>query len=166
MADPTTHEISDLLKENRSFPPSDAFRAQANVRDAGIYERAERDPEGFWAEAARDMSGGACHCDLAFQGGEPIGIATWYWTYKSFRALKSLYVEDLYVRPAFRGQGLGRQFLVQLAQKARAAHGLMEWRVLDWNAPAIAFYQGLGARLAPEWRDCRLEGQALERLAS
>jgi len=42
----------------------------------------------------------------------------------------------------------------------------MEWRVLDWNAPAIAFYQGLGARLAPEWRDCRLEGQALERLAS
>jgi len=55
MADPTTHEISDLLKENRSFPPSDAFRAQANVRDAGIYERAERDPEGFWAGFASEL---------------------------------------------------------------------------------------------------------------
>ena len=116
--------------------------------------------------ARRDMFGQACSCELAFQGDEPAGIATWFWTYKSFRALKSLYVEDLYVRPGFRGRGLGRQLLVRLAQKARGVQGLMEWRVLDWNAPAIAFYQSLGARLVPEWKDCRLEGEALERLAS
>ena len=115
-------------------------------------------------QAVRDMFGAACHCELAFQNGEPVGIATWFWTYKSFRAVKGLYVEDLYVKPAYRGKGLGRQFLVRLAREARAAGGLLEWRVLDWNKPAIAFYQSLGARLIPEWLDCRLEGEGLERL--
>ena len=145
---------------------SDSAAIVALLREFADFEKLS---DGFSLteeQVRRDMFGDACQCELAFLGEEAIGIATWFWTYKSFRALKSLYVEDLFVRPAFRGQGLGRQFLVQLAQKARAAHGLMEWRVLDWNAPAIAFYQGLGARLAPEWRDCRLEGQALERLAS
>jgi len=116
-------------------------------------------------QAVRDMFGAACHCELAFFESEPVGIATWFWTYKSFRAVKGLYLEDLYVKPAYRGRGLGRQFLARLAEKARAAHGLMEWRVLDWNKPAIAFYEGLGARLVPEWVDCRLEGAALERLS-
>src|SRR5256885_4192677 len=87
----------------------------------------------------RDMFGAACHCELAFNGAQPVGIATWFWTYKSFRALKGLYLEDLYVKPDCRGQGLGRKILVHLANKARAAQGLMEWRVLNWNAPAIAF---------------------------
>jgi GNAT superfamily N-acetyltransferase len=117
-------------------------------------------------QVRRDMFDQACQCELAFQGDEAVGIATWFWTYKSFRAVKGLYVEDLYVKPVFRGRGLGRRFLARLARKAHAVQGLMEWRVLDWNAPAIAFYQGLGARLVPEWKDCRLEGQALERLAS
>jgi len=150
----------------RGAGPSDSAAIVALLQELAAYEKLLDHFTLTEDQVRRDMFGQACHCELAFQDEKAVGVATWFWTYKSFRALKSLYVEDLYVRPAFRGQGLGRQFLVRLAQKARAAHGLMEWRVLDWNAPAIAFYQGLGARLAPEWRDCRLEGQALERLAS
>jgi diamine N-acetyltransferase len=112
------------------------------------------------------MFGAACHCELAFSGAEAAGIATWFWTYKSFRGQRGLYLEDLYVRPQFRGQGLGRRFLGELAGRARAAGGHMEWRVLDWNAPAIAFYESLGARLVPQWVDCRLEDAALEKLVS
>ncbi|HYJ34529.1 MAG TPA: GNAT family N-acetyltransferase [Rhizomicrobium sp.] len=148
----------------RAALPSDASAIVALLRELAAYEKLQEHFTLNEAEVLRDMFGAACHCELAFQNGEPVGIATWFWTYKSFRAVKGLYVEDLYVKPAYRGKGLGRQFLVRLAQEARAAAGLLEWRVLDWNKPAIAFYQSLGARLIPEWVDCRLEGEGLERL--
>ena len=154
----------------RTATPSDSSAIVALLRELAEYEKIL--DQFFLTEALvrRDMFGQAghqaCHCDLAFDGDEPVGIATWFWAYKSFRAVKSLYLEDLYVKPSHRGRGLGRRFFVRLAQQARAAQGLMEWKVLDWNAPAIAFYQSLGAKLVPEWRDCRLEGEALERLAS
>lgn len=117
------------------------------------------------AEVARDMLGDGCHCELAFRDGEPAGIATWFWIYMSFRARRGIYLEDLFVRPEARGQGLGKTLLAHLAAKARAANGYMEWRVLDWNEPALAFYQELGARPVPQWLNYRLEGDALERLA-
>ena len=147
----------------RAAAPSDSAAIVALLKELAGFEHLLDHFTLTEEQARRDMFGQACHCELAFAGKEPAGIATWFWTYKSFRALKSLYLEDLYVRPAFRGKGLGRKFLVHLAQKARG--GLMEWRVLDWNATAIAFYESLGARLMPEWKDCRLEGEALERLA-
>ena len=150
----------------RAAMPSDAAAIVALLKELAGYEKLLDHFTLTEEQARHDMFGQACHCDLAYAGEEAVGIATWFWTYKSFRALKSLYLEDLYVRPAFRGQGLGRQFLVHLAQKARDARGLMEWRVLDWNATAIAFYESLGARIMPEWKDCRLEGEALERLTS
>lgn len=150
----------------RAATPSDSSAIVALLRELAEYEKIL--DQFFLTEdlVRRDMFGAACHCDLAFDGDEPVGIATWLWTYKSFRAVKCLYLEDIYVRPSHRGRGLGRQFFVRLAQQAKAAQGLMEWKVLDWNAPAIGFYQSLGARLMLEWRDCRLEGAALERLAS
>jgi GNAT superfamily N-acetyltransferase len=146
----------------RAAQPSDASTIVALLREFAAFEKLLDQFSLTEEQVLRDMFGAACHCELAFLKREPAGIATWFWTYKSFRALKGLYVEDLYVKPAYRGRGLGRQFLVRLAHDARA--GLLEWRVLDWNAPAIAFYEGLGARLIPEWVDCRLEGPALERL--
>jgi len=154
--------MSDFLI--RAAQPSDASAIVALLRELAAYEKLLEHFTLNEDEVLRDMFGAACHCELAFQNGEPVGIATWFWTYKSFRAVKGLYVEDLYVKPAYRGKGLGRQFLVRLAHEARAAGGLLEWRVLDWNKPAIAFYQSLGARLIPEWVDCRLEGEGLERL--
>jgi GNAT superfamily N-acetyltransferase len=114
----------------------------------------------------RDMLGNACHCDLAFVGDAACGIATWFWTYKSFRARRGLFVEDLYVRPEFRGRGLGKTLLSALAAKARAGGGFLEWQVLDWNVPSIAFYQSLGATPVQDWLTYRLEGEELGRLAS
>jgi GNAT superfamily N-acetyltransferase len=110
-----------------------------------------------------DMLGQACCTDLVFVGHEPAGIATWFWSYNSFRPARALYVEDLYVRPDFRGRGLGRQLLMLLASKAHEAGGYLQWQVLDWNTPSIEFYKSLGAVLMPEWINCRLQGEALER---
>jgi GNAT superfamily N-acetyltransferase len=150
----------------RAATPADAPAIVALLRDLAAYEKMQ-DHFALTDEAVRrDMLGAVCHCDLAFAGDEAAGIASWFWTYKSFGAARVLYVEDLYVKPQYRGRGLGRQLLVCLAGRARQANGFLEWRVLDWNEPAIAFYKSLGARLVPEWLDCRLEGTALEKLAS
>ena len=115
---------------------------------------------------ARDMLGQVCQCDLVFVDGEAAGVATWFWTYKSFRAARGIFLEDLYVRPAFRGKGLGKALIAHLAAKAHAANGFMEWQVLDWNTPSIEFYKSLGADLLPEWITCRLDREALARMAS
>src|SRR3954463_3427509 len=105
----------------RAAQTSEASAIVALLRELAAYEKLLEHFTLKEAEVLRDMFGGACHCELAFQNGEPVGIATWFWTYRSFRALKGLYLEDLYVRPAYRGKGLGRQFLVRLAGQARAA---------------------------------------------
>ena len=105
----------------RAGIPSDAAAIVALLRELAAYEKILHGFTLTEDQAARDMFGAACHTELAFHGTEAVGIATWFWTYKSFRALKGLYLEDLYVKPAFRGRGLGRQFLVRLAEKARAA---------------------------------------------
>jgi GNAT superfamily N-acetyltransferase len=118
------------------------------------------------ADVRRDMFGDACHCELAFQAGEAVGIATWFWIYMSFRARRGLYVEDLFVRPEHRGRGLSKALLAHLAARAKLADGFMEWRVLDWNQRAIAFYESLGARPVAQWLSYRLEGESLEGLAS
>ena len=157
--------MSDFLL--RTATANDAPLILEMLRELAVYEKV---PEsGFRLTqdiVLRDMFGAACHCDLAFDGRDAAGIVTWFWTYKSFRGRRGIYVEDLYVKPQFRGRGLGRHFLVDLAGRAHAAGGHMEWQVLDWNAQAIAFYESLGARLVPQWVNCRLEGEALEALAS
>jgi len=150
----------------RAAQPSDAAAIVALLKELAAYEKLLDYFSLTEEQVVRDMFGATCYCELAFLGDEAVGIVAWFWTYKSFRALKNLYVEDLYVKPAFRGQGLGRQFLGRLARKALEVQGAMEWRVLDWNVPAIDFYKSLGVRLVPEWVDCRLEGLALERLAT
>ena len=117
------------------------------------------------AAVVRDMFGDACRCDLAFAGEEPVGIATWFWTYNSFRAVRGLYVEDLFVRNRFRGRGYGRKLLAHLAGIAVAADAFMLWQVLDWNAPSIEFYKSLGAAPQENWINYRLRGEALRKLA-
>lgn len=149
----------------RSAQPGDAPAVWQLLKDLATYEKA---PVFTLTEAdvVRDMLGDACHCELAWRDGEPVGIATWFWIYASFRARRGLYLEDLFVRPAARGRGLGKKLLSHLAAKACAANGYMEWRVLDWNEPAQTFYQGLGAKPVAQWLNYRLEGEPLERLAS
>ncbi len=106
-------------------------------------------------------------CILAFTAtGAPAGFALYFFNYSTFLAKPGLYLEDLFVRPEFRGQGLGKALLLHLAQLAnQLGCGRMEWSVLDWNQPAIDFYEALGAERKTEWTICRLTGPALARYA-
>ena len=102
-------------------------------------------------------------CEIAFEGDVAVGLATYYWTYATFRAARRLYVEDLFVRPAFRGRGYGKALLQYLARRGLAAGAArLEWQVLDWNAPAIAFYRGIGAHPHEGWYTYWLEDDALK----
>ncbi len=104
---------------------------------------------------------------LAELGGKPVGFALFFHNFSTFLARRGLYLEDLFVRPEARGHGVGRVLLEHLARTAvERGCGRFEWSVLDWNAPAIRFYEGLGAQKMEDWRIFRVTGEALERLAS
>lgn len=149
----------------REAAPGDEPVIRALLADLAEYEKLQDRFHLTESAITRDMFGDACYCALAFGDEAPAGIATWFWTYKSFRGQRGVFVEDLYVKPEFRGQGLGRKLLAHLAGRARQLNGFLEWQVLDWNEPSIEFYKSLGATLSPEWITCRLEGAALERLS-
>ena len=104
---------------------------------------------------------------LARAGAEPVGLALYFYNFSTFLGRTGLYLEDLFVRPAWRRQGVGRGLLVALADVAvRDGCGRVEWSVLDWNEPAIRFYRSIGARPMDEWTVYRLTGDALSRFAS
>lgn len=108
----------------------------------------------------------AAGCILAFADDVPAGFAVFFTNYSTFLARPGLYLEDLYVRPACRGRGIGKALLLHLARLAHTRGcGRMEWSVLDWNEPAIAFYESLGAKRLTDWTICRLDRAALARLA-
>lgn len=105
-------------------------------------------------------------CLIASLDGVDVAFALWLHNYSTFLAKPGLYLEDLYVRPAARGHGVGKALLVRLAQIAiERGCGRFEWSVLDWNTPAIEFYRRLGAEPQSEWTIFRVAGPALVRLA-
>lgn len=106
-------------------------------------------------------------CLIADWQGAAVGFALFFHNYSTFLAKPGLYLEDLYVQPAARGQGIGKALLQHLARLAlNRGCGRFEWSVLDWNAPAIAFYESLGAEAQREWTIYRVTGTALEALAA
>ena len=113
----------------------------------------------------------AAECVLAFAPDAgaaplPVGFAIYFTNYSTFLAKPGLYLEDLFVQPAFRGRGIGKALLLHLAKLANARGcGRMEWAVLDWNQPAIDFYKSLGAERKTDWTVCRLTGAALAQYA-
>lgn len=109
----------------------------------------------------------AAEAALAWEeGASPVGFALWFHGFSTFQAKRTLYLEDLFVVPAARGRGVGRALLQHVARLATSRGcGRFEWAVLDWNAPAIRFYEAMGATVLPDWRICRVTGDALERLA-
>ena len=99
--------------------------------------------------------------------GEAVGFALYFHSFSTFLGRPGLYLEDLFVRPAERGRGVGQYLLSWLARVAlERGCGRLEWAVLDWNATAIGFYRKLGAELKEEWKTCRVAGAALETLAA
>ena len=104
----------------------------------------------------------AAEVTLAFGGDVPAGFALWFRSYSTFLAAPGIYLEDLFVFPEFRGQGLGRQLLASLARTALdRGYGRLEWAVLDWNSDAIGFYESVGAVPMSDWTTYRLTGKAL-----
>ena len=98
--------------------------------------------------------------------GEPVGMAIYFQNYSTFLAKPGLYLEDLYVQPTHRGKGLGKALITAVARIAvERGCGRYEWTVLDWNTPAIEFYESLGAEMKSEWRIMRVTGPALEQMA-
>lgn len=108
----------------------------------------------------------SCEAIVGEENGEVVAFALFFHNFSTFLTKKGLYLEDLYVRQSHRGKGYGTQLLARLAQLAMERNcGRFEWSVLDWNEPAISFYQAMGAQILPDWRICRVTGESLEYLA-
>lgn len=162
----------------RSGDPTDVPDVLAMVHELATYERA---PDAVTMDAAA-LSRAAFGptpaawilvADPAGAGGsagapQPLaGFALSYRTFSTWTGRVGIYLEDLFVRPAWRRQGVGQALLARLAADARRAGAArLEWAVLDWNAPAIAFYEHLGARALTEWVSYRIEGATLDELAA
>ena len=152
----------------RPAVPGDAGLVLSLIRELADYEKLtdKVDATEAMIDEALFAPGATQRCDIAEWDGEVAGQAIWFTNFSTFRGRNGLYLEDLYVRPAFRGRGIGKALLARLARECRTRQWpRMEWVVLDWNQPAIDFYRSLGAHLAEDWRLVRLDGEALERLA-
>ena len=104
---------------------------------------------------------------IAEHGGTPAGFALFFHNFSTFLGKPGIYLEDLYVKPEFRGAGIGKELLVHLARLAKRRDcGRLEWWVLDWNEPAIGFYRSVGAEPMDDWTVYRVSGSALEDLAA
>lgn len=104
---------------------------------------------------------------LAHRGDEPAGFALFFHNFSTFLGRPGIYLEDLYVRPEFRGSGIGRALLAYLAKLAKERDcGRLEWWVLDWNEPSIGFYESLGAVAMDDWTVYRVTGDALDKLSN
>lgn len=104
---------------------------------------------------------------VAESQGEVVGFAVFFTNFSTFLAQPGLYLEDLYVQPAHRGRGVGEALLSRVGRLAvERDYGRFEWSVLDWNANAIRFYEKMGATVMPDWRICRVTGDALQRFAA
>jgi GNAT superfamily N-acetyltransferase len=105
-------------------------------------------------------------CEIAEWDGMPAGFAVWFVNFSTFSGRSGIYLEDLFVRPALRGKGIGKALLVHLARECVAnGWSRLQWSVLDWNSPSIEFYKSLGAKLMDEWTICRVGGPDLTALA-
>jgi GNAT superfamily N-acetyltransferase len=152
----------------RPATPQDAAVIHAFVRELADYENLLHAVEATEGDLAQALFGPAprVFCDIAELDAEPVGFALWFYTFSTFRGRHGVYLEDLYVRPAARGHGVGKALLAALARRCLDEKlGRLEWAVLDWNALAIGFYDSLEAEALNDWIVRRLTGEALARLA-
>jgi len=152
----------------RAARAADGALIFALVRELADYEKLTDEMDGSEAQivAALFCEQPRLFCDIAEWDGQPAGFATWFLNFSTFRGRHGLYVEDIFVRPAFRKRGIGRALMQRLARRCLdEGYTRCEWAVLDWNAPSIAFYQSIGAQVMEEWRICRLSGEALATFA-
>lgn len=152
----------------RPARPADLGAIHALIRDLARYERLDHLCTGTSDELGDALFGPdpAAEVLVAISGEEIVGFALFFTTFSTFLARRGTWLEDLYVRPEHRGAGIGARLLRAVAAVAiERGSGRFEWSVLDWNAPAIGFYERLGATVLPDWRIVRVTGEALATLA-
>jgi GNAT superfamily N-acetyltransferase len=152
----------------RDAEASDAPVILRLIRGLAEYERAPEAVSATEADLLRDGFGEhpLFHVVLAEWDGTAVGFAFYFFNYSTWEGRPGLYLEDLFVEPAFRGWGIGKALLVHLARIAvQKGCGRYQWQVLDWNEPSIRFYESMGASLLREWLPVRVKGDELQRLA-
>jgi len=153
----------------RPATPADVPTILHFIRELATYEREPDAVIATEADLLRDGFGPTPRfwALIAEHDGAPAGFALYFTSYSTWRGHHGIRLEDLYVTPSLRGRGIGKALLVRLAQIAvEQGCPRLEWDVLEWNAPAIAVYERLGASILTEWRIMRLQGEALQTLAS
>ncbi len=153
----------------REVEPEDVPAVVGLVHDLAAYERAADECGLTVDQLDRALFGPdpALHGNVAVQGPTTVGFALWFLSFSTWTGVHGVYLEDLYVRPEFRGAGAGRALLARLAAVCvERGYARLEWSVLDWNEPSIGFYRSLGAQPQDEWTRYRLAGDALAALAA
>lgn len=152
----------------RRARPGEAGLVLDFVRELAAYEKLSHEVEATEADIADALFGNdpRLFCAIVEWNDEPVGFAAWFLNFSTFSGRHGIDLEDLYVRPSHRGRGLGKALLVYLAKECvDNGRSRLQWAVLDWNAPSIAFYKSLGAVMLDDWTLCRVSGPALTRLA-
>ena len=153
----------------RPATPADVAHIRSMIVELAVFEQLERQVVATEELLHEGLFGArpACEAIIGEADGEVVSFALFFHNFSTFLTRKGLYLEDLYVRQSQRGQGFGKAMLARLAQIAVERQcGRFEWSVLDWNAPAIQLYTSMGAVVMPEWRICRVAGDALTALAA
>ena len=138
------------------------------IRELAVYERLEHEMSATTADLAASLFGPRPYAEVVFAclDGTPVGFALFFHNFSTFIGKPGIYLEDLFVRPQARGRGIGRCLLAWLARTTlERGCARLDWAVLDWNAPSLAFYRSVGAVAQDEWTIMRVSGAALEDLA-
>ncbi len=161
---------AETLPTLRAAEPRDLPAIVALITELAVFEQLEHMVETTPEALAPHLFGErpVAECVVAeTAAGQVVGFALFFTNFSTFKCRPGLYLEDLYVQPAHRGGGLGKRLLQHLGRLAVARGcGRFEWSVLDWNANAIAFYEKMGATVMPDWRICRVTGDALSAFAT
>lgn len=160
------NEMEDI--QIREATPEDAALILSFITGLAIYEKAEHEVLATESDICDSLFGkdATAHGLICSHGDEPIGFAVYFYNYSTWLGKSGLYLEDLYILPEYRGSGAGKILFKHLAKIAVAKGcGRFEWSVLDWNEPAIRFYESLGAKSQEEWIIYRLAGEDLVKLA-
>jgi len=155
--------------EVREATEGDVQLVLSLIRELAAYERLSHEVVATEETLLRNLFGGQRYAEvlIAEHDGAPAGFALFFHNFSTFLGRPGIYLEDLYVKPEFRGTGIGKKLLARLAGLARSRGcGRLEWWVLDWNEPAIGFYRSVGAEPMDDWTVYRVSGAALEDLAS
>ena len=152
----------------RDATPSDLATIVRLVRALATYEKLAQEAKGTEADFAAALFGPTPRAGamIAEVDGAPVALCVWYRTFSTFTARHGIWIEDVFVEPAHRGQGIAKAIFRSLARRVIDEGGArLEWSVVDWNAPAIAAYRAMGARALTDWTMQRVDGAALATLA-